>query len=228
MPTITMVRKIEHVPIDVLQESGWNPNQEDRQTFDALKASIRRNGLVDPLIVRKADNSIIGGHHRLYALRELMAEGWQLPSGTVPVIYLDVSEDEAKRLNLALNKITGEPNLDKLGELLRELRDVSDADDLAASGYSPQEIDDLVTLLETDRDTLVRSIGETDDEEPDTVELTFQLRTKDAKTVRGELDRIKDEYGLAGKEADNAALARMAKRSRELGPGRGCKRVAKG
>ena len=38
MPELTTVREIEHVPIDILQESPWNPNREDRQTFDALKA----------------------------------------------------------------------------------------------------------------------------------------------------------------------------------------------
>jgi ParB-like chromosome segregation protein Spo0J len=229
MPTLTTIRKIEHVPIDMLKESEWNPNKEDRQTFDALKASIRRNGLVDPLIVRKADNSIIGGHHRLYAVRELMAEGWKLPGGTVPVIYVDISEDEAKRLNLALNKITGEPNLDKLGELLRELRDVSDADDLAATGYSPQEIEDLVALLETDRDGLIRSIEDRDKGEDDEhVDLSFRLSPKDAQTVRDELDRLREKRNLIGKDADSAALVRMAKRSRELGRGGGCKRVANG
>jgi hypothetical protein len=217
MPTLTTVRKIEHVSIDTLLESAWNPNAEDRQTFDALKASIRRNGLVDPLIVRKADNSIIGGHHRLYAVRELMAEGWVLPGGTVPVVYLDVSEEEAKRLSLALNKIRGEPDLDKLGELLRELRDVSDADDLAATGYSPQEIEDLVTLLETDRDARVRSIGDADEDDADDgmVELSFHLSPRDAKTVRQEMERIAAEDRLIG-GADGKALVRMAKRSREL------------
>jgi ParB-like chromosome segregation protein Spo0J len=218
MPELTMVQQIEHVRIKALKESDWNPNQEDRQTFEALKASIRRNGLVDPLIVRKADNRVIGGHHRLYAVRELMAEGWKLPGGTVPVVCLDVSEKEAKRLNLALNKIRGEPDLDKLGELLRELRDVSDADELSATGYSPQEIDDLVTLLETGRDDLVRSIGDADEDDADDgmVELAFRLSPKDAKTVRQELDRISAEDNLTGDDAEAKALVRMARRSREL------------
>jgi ParB-like chromosome segregation protein Spo0J len=218
MSTIATVRKIEHVSIDALQESPWNPNEEDRQTFEALKASIRRNGLVDPLVVRKADNSVIGGHHRPYAVRELMAEGWKLPGGTAPVVYLDVSEEEAKRLSLALNKIRGEPDLDKLGELLRELRDMSDPDELSATGYSAREIDDLVTLLETDRDSLVQSIGDGDEGDADDglVELTFHLAPKDAKTVRRELDRIAAEHNLTGDGAEGKALVRMAKRSREL------------
>ena len=164
MPQLAVAQQIDHVPIDALQESEWNPNEEDRQTFDALKASIRLNGLVDPLIVRRADNSIVGGHHRLYAVRELMAEGWELPCGTVPVVYVEVTEEEAKRLSLALNKIKGDPDLEKLGILLRDLRDQGDPDSLTATGYTTQEIDDLVELLETDREDLVRAINE--DSEP--------------------------------------------------------------
>jgi ParB-like chromosome segregation protein Spo0J len=214
MPELTTAREIEHVPIDVLQESDWNPNVETREVFDSLKASIRLNGLVDPLVVRRADDSVVGGHHRLYAVRELLAEGWVLPGGTIPVIYLDVSEEEAKRLSLALNKIRGEPDLDKLGELLRGLRDVSDPSGLVATGYSPQEIDDLVALLETDRDALVRSIEERDKgETDDLVALTFHLRPDDAQTVRDELDRLREKHNLIGKDADSAALIKMAERS---------------
>ena len=215
MPAMKTAQKIEHLPIDDLREAPWNPNTEDRQTFDALKQSIRTNGLVDPPIVRKADATIVGGHHRLYAVRELLAEGWNLPGGKIPVIVIDVSEEEAKRLSLALNMITGEPDLDKLGELLRELRDVSGPDDLAATGYSPQEIDDLVALLETDPASLANSIQERDGgDDGETVDLTFHLSPDDARTVRDELDRIKDKEKLTGKDADGLALAEMAERSR--------------
>jgi ParB-like chromosome segregation protein Spo0J len=213
MSEVMTIQQIEHVRIDALEDSTWSPNEQSREVFQALKLSIRQSGLVDPPIVRGADNSIIGGHHRVYAIKELLAEGWVLPGGTIPVIYLDVSEEEAKRLNLALNKITGEPNLDKLGELLRELRDVSDADELAATGYSPQEIDDLVTLLETDRDALLRSIDDATDADPDTLELAFRLTAEQASVVGNELDRIKETENLTGKDADGMALVEMATRS---------------
>jgi hypothetical protein len=180
MPTLTTVRKIERVSIDALQESDWNPNLESRESLDALKASIRQNGLVDPLIVRKTDNSIIGGHHRLYAVRELVAEGWKLPGGMVPVVYLNVSEEEAKRLSLALNKIRGEPDLDKLGELLRELREVSDTDELAATGYSAQEIDDLVRSIS--------DAGE-DDSDGGMTELAFRVTPREARSWTGSVLR---------------------------------------
>ena len=204
---------VVRVPIDKLKESDWNPNEEDRQTLDALKASIRQNGLVVPLVVREADSSIIGGHHRLYAIRELMGEGWKLPGKTVPVVHVDVTEEQAKRLNLALNKITGQPNLDKLGTLLKELQDISGPDELAATGYGPHEIDDLLELLETDPEALYQSIpdheaGEEGDE--GWVDLSFRLPTTAAELVRDELDRLKRICGLTSKNADGLALEKMA------------------
>jgi ParB-like chromosome segregation protein Spo0J len=215
---LTMVREIEHVPIEALRESEWNPNREDRQTFDALKASIRLNGLVDPLIVRRADNSIIGGHHRLYAVHELMAEGWKLPGGTVPVVMLDVSNEEARRLNLALNKIRGDPDLGKLGIPLRDLRTTGDPDTLTATGYTPHEIDDLVTLLETGRDDLLRAIDDVGDDHPQTamMHFAFDLSAEDAQVVRSELDRLKQVHNLGEKDSEGRALVKMAERSRAL------------
>jgi hypothetical protein len=204
---------ISQIPIDDLKESDWNPNEEDRQTLDALKASIRQNGLVVPLVVREADNTIIGGHHRLYAIRELMGEGWELPGGTLPVIVLDVSEEEAKRLNLALNKITGQPNLDKLGALLKELQDMSSPEELAATGYTPHEIDDLLELLESDPEALYQSIPDYESGEGDGegwVDLSFRLPGPAAGLVREELDRLKRICSLTSKNADGLALEKMA------------------
>jgi hypothetical protein len=204
---------VVRVPIDELKESDWNPNEEDRQTLDALKASIRQNGLVVPLVVREADNSIIGGHHRLYAIRELMGEGWELPGNTIPVVYVDVSEEQAKRLNLALNKITGQPNLDKLGALLKELQDMSSPDELATTGYTPHEIDDLLELLETDPEALYQSIPDHEAGEGDGegwVDLSFRLPRSAAGLVREELDRIKRICRFKTQNADGLALEKMA------------------
>jgi ParB-like chromosome segregation protein Spo0J len=155
----------------------------------------------------------VGGHHRLYAIRELIGEGWELPGNTIPVVYVDVTEEQAKRLNLALNRITGQPNLDRLGTLLKELQDISGPDDLAATGYSPHEIDDLLELLETDREALYQSIpdheaGTGDDE--GWVDLSFRLPGSAANVVREELDRLKRICGLKTQNADGLALEKMA------------------
>jgi len=85
------------------------------------------------------DNGI-GGHQRLEAAKALGMT-------KVPVVYLDVSEAEAKVLNVAFNKIQGEWDLPKLGELLEELRDLPSLDE-TLTGFDGKELDQLLADLE--------------------------------------------------------------------------------
>lgn len=61
----------------------------------ALREDIEARGIVMPVVLRAADRSVIDGHHRLAIAAELGI--------TAPDITLDVSEDEARELGLALN-----------------------------------------------------------------------------------------------------------------------------
>jgi DNA modification methylase len=107
---------------------------------DKLRRSIETFGLVDPLIVRRADHTVIGGHQRLEAAKALGLK-------TVPVVYVDLSQQEAKALNIALNKIQGEWDPAKLGDLLEELRDLPDMDE-TLTGFDGREMDQLLADLE--------------------------------------------------------------------------------
>jgi ParB-like chromosome segregation protein Spo0J len=61
-----------------------------------LERGIKEFGLVDPIIARRSDGMVIGGHQRLASA---VALGLQ----TVPVVYLDdISDDRAAALNLLL------------------------------------------------------------------------------------------------------------------------------
>jgi DNA modification methylase len=112
---------------------------------DKLRRSIRTFGLVDPLIVRRADHTIIGGHARWAA-----AEG--LGMKTVPVVYLDITAEQAKVLNLALNRISGEWDLPKLGQLLADLRALP-AIDVSLAGFDPPELEEILAGLDTGEDS---------------------------------------------------------------------------
>jgi len=105
-----------------------------------LVRSIETFGLVEPLVVRRSDNLVIGGHQRLGAAKALGMT-------KVPVVYVELSDAEAKALNLALNRIEGEWDLPKLGELLDELRLLPDFD-VTLTGFDGPEIDDLLAELE--------------------------------------------------------------------------------
>jgi len=136
----TQSLSIKQVACDQLSPMDYNPRHMSAGEMQKLMRSIREFGFVEPLVVRRADNTVIGGHQRLVAA---IALGMK----KVPVVYVDVSEAEAKALNLALNRIQGEWDLPKLGELLEELRDLPDLDE-TLSGFDEPEMDQILADLE--------------------------------------------------------------------------------
>jgi len=132
--------RVEQVPVEALRPWDGNPRVMEEAELGKLIRSIQEFGLVEPLVVRQSDHLIIGGHQRLEAARALGLR-------TVPVVYVDVTEAQTKALNLALNKIGGEFDLPKLGELLEELRELPDFDE-TLSGFDAGEIEDLLAELE--------------------------------------------------------------------------------
>ena len=121
--------QVEHVQIDSLCPAPYNPRVISPQQMAALCESLKQFGFVDPVLVRRADKMVIGGHQRLEAARRL---GWT----SVPVVFLDIDEARAKALNVALNQISGDWDIPKLGVLFDTL-----PDDLAAlTGFSDKEI----------------------------------------------------------------------------------------
>jgi len=132
--------KINNVSISELKPSSYNPREISRHDLEALKKSISEFGLVDPIVVNK-DNTIIGGHQRVIAAKSLGME-------IVPVVYVDLSEEKAKILNLALNRISGDWNKDKLKELLSELNNLSL--DLTLTGFTSEEVSTLLDFTKED------------------------------------------------------------------------------
>jgi DNA modification methylase len=108
-----------------------------------LRHSIEEYGFIEPLVVRRRDRLIIGGHQRLRVAVDMGL-------ATVPVVLVDVSDAEAHALNIALNKVSGEWDLPQLGGLLQELRDLPDFDE-TLSGFDSVEIEDLLADLEREQ-----------------------------------------------------------------------------
>ena len=132
---------VEEVPIDLLRPDPANPRRISDEELDSLERSIRQFGFVQPVLARKEDGVVIGGHQRLVAAR-------RLGLATVPVTYLDLSIEQARLLNLALNKISGSWDDQLLARLLADLR-TSPNVDLSLSGFGDDEIHDLLRSLET-------------------------------------------------------------------------------
>lgn len=91
--------------------ASYNPRRIDPDQLLALRRSLRTFGAVEPVVANRRTGRIVGGHQRVKAAE---AEGIE----TLPVVWVDLDETGERQLNLALNKISGEWDEDKLGELL--------------------------------------------------------------------------------------------------------------
>jgi DNA modification methylase len=129
---------IKYVDINLLKSAEYNTRKHSKEQMEQLKKSIKRFGLVDPIIcnsVVERSNVVIGGHFRVEAAKELGIS-------TIPVVYVQISDiDKEKELNLRLNKNTGEFDLDLLAEF--------DESFLADVGFNSQELDDIFLIEDT-------------------------------------------------------------------------------
>ena len=142
------------MPIERLRPWPDNPRAMPASEMESLCRSVSHWGMVEPLVVRRSDQLVIGGNQRLEAAKALAM-------ATAPVVYVELSDAEAKALNLALNRIRGEWDLPKLGELLEDLRRLPEIDE-TLTGFSGDEVDALLAALERDRapDPREESFGE--------------------------------------------------------------------
>ena len=133
--------QIEKVSISELNPAQYNPRvrlKPGDAEYEKLKRSIQTFGYIDPIIIN-ADGTIIGGHQRYYVLLDL---GYT----EIDVVKLDLDENEERALNVALNKISGEWDEEKLKDLLKGLR--LDNYDFTVTGFEQNELDTLIANLE--------------------------------------------------------------------------------
>src|SRR3984957_7986109 len=130
--------KIVYVSADALKAADYNPRKWDEAAEVQLSESIKRYGIVDPLLVNSApgrENVVVGGHFRLTVIKKLGIK-------TVPVVYLNIPDlEKEKELNLRLNKNTGEFDWDLLAKF--DLSFLSDV------GFTSEELDDIFPTEET-------------------------------------------------------------------------------
>lgn len=126
--------QIEHVDISQPQEAAYNPRTIDKKEFAGLVKSLQTFGLVDPIIIN-SDNTVIGGHMRLKAAK-------QLGFTTVPVVRLHLDKRAERKLNVVLNSqaISGRYDELKLAELLEEFKLDDDYAELRLNVIEPLDL----------------------------------------------------------------------------------------
>lgn len=187
------VMQIERKRISDLNRATYNPRIDlipGDPEYENLRRSITTYGLLIPVIWNKRTNNVVGGHQRLTVLEN---EG----ETEVDVSVVDLDPMQERQLNVALNKIEGGWDEEKLGALLAEL-----GDDATLTGFNQQEIDSLTN----DIDSLID--GDTVDEELRAIEELFNVSLTFDKADQEELKAFVKDYG---KEALVEVIIQKAK-----------------
>ncbi|NQN91091.1 DNA modification methylase [Streptococcus suis] len=130
--------EIREIRLSELHPASYNPRKKLKKgdkEYEKIKQSLLKFGYVDPIIVNK-DLTVIGGHQRLTVLKDLDYE-------TAKCVIVDLSKEDEKALNIALNKITGQWDDQLLADLLLDLQEADFNLDL--TGFEPPEIDDILS-----------------------------------------------------------------------------------
>jgi len=120
-----------------LLPADYNPRKDLKPgdaEYEKLKRSIEQFGYVEPVIWNKTTGRVVGGHQRLKVLIDMgMTE--------VECVVVEMSEEQEKALNVALNKISGDWDKDKLALLIADLQGADF--DVTLTGFEAAEIDAL-------------------------------------------------------------------------------------
>jgi len=145
--------QIEKLPINQLIPADYNPRkdlQPGDEEYEKIKRSVQEFGYVDPIIVNR-DGTIIGGHQRWKVLRDL---GYS----EVDCVVVEIEKTREKALNIALNKISGDWDDEKLAALLS---DIQGEIDTIITGFSDEEVEQLIL------DSQLPQLGEVQDDDFD-------------------------------------------------------------
>ena len=129
--------QIEKLKTEQLIPADYNPRKDLKPgdpEYEKLKRSIEQFGYVEPVIWNKTTGKVVGGHQRLKVLLDMGIT-------EVECVVIEMDEEKEKALNIALNKISGEWDKDKLALLITDLQGADF--DISLTGFEPAEIEDL-------------------------------------------------------------------------------------
>jgi len=190
--------KIQKVKISEINPAPYNPRinlKPGDPDYEKLKNSISTFGYVEPLVWNKRTGNLVSGHQRLKILLEKGIK-------EVEVSIVDLSFEKEKALNLALNKIRGDWDNDKLAVLLEELNTIPDFD-VGLTGFDVPEVSKILDSVEEakeddfDFDSTVDSIEEPITKKGDLIELGPH------RLLCGDSANIKNIKRLMGSEKAN-------------------------
>ncbi len=133
--------QIEIMKLADLKPADYNPRIEltpGMDEYEKLKQSITEFGFIDPPIFNKRTGNLVGGHQRVAVAKDLgLCE-------EIEVSVVDLPLHKEKVLNVALNKISGHWDDEKLAIILENLDD----DEIKLTGFDDNEVSELLSEME--------------------------------------------------------------------------------
>ena len=138
--------KIRRVDISKIKLQRYHPRkdlQPGDPAYDKLEGSIEYFGLVEPLVWNERTGNLVSGYQRT---KTLIARG----DTSCHVSVVDLSKEDERLLNVALNKIQGDWELEKLAALLQyfQRRKLP----LERSGFDEDEAAAIIALFQELKD----------------------------------------------------------------------------
>lgn len=177
--------QIEKMKLSDLKAADYNPRVDLKpgmQEYEKLKQSILEFGFVDPPIYNIQTGNLVGGHQRVAVAKELGL------FNEIEVSVVDLPLDKEKALNVALNKISGRWDEEKLSVLLNELDDEA----VNLTGFDTEEVDSLLASFNYEED-IEKPIIEDDFQVNEFIE-----NHPEANTKTGQLWKLGNHYLLCG------------------------------
>lgn len=182
---------IKKMKLSDLKTAEYNPRVDLKpgmHEYEKLKQSILEFGFVDPPIYNIQTGNLVGGHQRVAVARELGL------FNEIEVSVVNLPLNKEKALNVALNKISGQWDEEKLYFLLNELDDEA----VSLTGFDTEEVDSLLDSFNYEED-IEKPIIEDDFQVNEFIE-----NHPEAKTKMGQLWKLGNHYLLCG-DATKAA-----------------------
>lgn len=187
--------KIQVKPLSFLKPAEYNPRkdlQPGDPEWEKIENSIRTFGYVQPILIN-ADGTIISGHQRFKIMQNLGYE-------EVQCVIVDVDKETEKAMNVAMNKIDGDWDKQKLLDVLLDL-DLNNID-LSLTGFERSELE----LLQEEMDAINISSEAVDDDYDAEVEYES---ISDPMTRRGDIWVIGEHRLMCGDSTDEGDVEEL-------------------
>lgn len=178
--------KIEDVALSKLKAAKYNPRTISDHDMANLKAAMARDGCLENIVINK-DSTIISGHQRVKAAKEL---GWK----KIPAVRIDVPKHYEKLLNIRMNRVRGEFDPGMLGSLIESIASNPKAD-LALSGLTDSEITEYLDA--------------TKEEIPEDADDVDEISANKVNVKRGDIIELGPHRIMCGDSTDPDQVAKL-------------------